>query len=57
MLRVIPLRHGIACKKAFTDPEVFSAFAHDILGVELTFTRVEQERGLASVRRWCMLAG
>lgn len=44
MVGVIPLRYGTAFKKAFSDPEVFSAFAGDILGVPLHFTRVEQEK-------------
>lgn len=44
MVDVIPLRYGTAFKKAFSDPEVFSAFVRDIIGVELEFTRIEQEK-------------
>lgn len=41
---VVPLRYGTAFKKAFSDPEVFSAFVRDVVGVELEFTRIEQEK-------------
>lgn len=32
---VVPLRYGTAFKKAFSDPEVFSAFVRDVVGLEL----------------------
>lgn len=41
---VVPLRYGTAFKKAFSDPEVFSAFVRDVVGVELEFTHIEQEK-------------
>ncbi len=44
MIDVVPLRYGTAFKKAFSDPEVLSAFVRDVLGVELHFTKVEQEK-------------
>ena len=44
VIDVVPLRYGTAFKKAFSDPEVFSAFAGDILGIPLHFSRVEQEK-------------
>lgn len=44
MIGVVPLRYGTAFKKAFSDPEVFSEFAGDVLGIKLHFTRVEQEK-------------
>lgn len=44
MIDVVPLRYGTAFKKAFSDPEVFSAFVRDIIGVELEFSRIEQEK-------------
>lgn len=47
MIGVVPLRYGTAFKKAFSDPEVFSAFAGDILGVPLRFWKVEQEKAFS----------
>ncbi len=44
VIHVVPLRYGTPFKKAFSDPEVFSGFARDIVGVELEFTRIEQEK-------------
>lgn len=44
VIDVIPLRYGTAFKKAFGDPEVFSGFVCDVLGVELQFSHVEQEK-------------
>ncbi len=44
VIDVVPLRYGTAFKKAFSDPEVFSAFVRDVLGVDLEFTCVEQEK-------------
>jgi len=43
-MEVVPLRYGTAFKKAFSDPEVFSAFVRDVIGVELSFTHIEQEK-------------
>ena len=43
MLKVIPLRYGTIFKKAFGDPEVFSRFAGDVLGMDLHFTKVLHE--------------
>ncbi|MEZ4301371.1 MAG: hypothetical protein R3B70_40935 [Polyangiaceae bacterium] len=47
MVGVVPLRYGTAFKKAFSDPEVFSAFAGDILGIPLHFSKVEQEKAFS----------
>lgn len=44
VIDVIPLRYGTAFKKAFSDPEVFSGFVGDVLGVDLHFTHIEQEK-------------
>ena len=44
MVEVLPLRYGTLFKKAFSDPEVFSAFVGDVIGVELEFSQVEQEK-------------
>jgi hypothetical protein len=41
----MPLRYGTPFRKAFSDPEVFSAFVRDVIGVEFEFTRIEQEKG------------
>jgi len=43
-MQVVPLRYGTAFKKAFSDPEVFSAFVRDVIGVDLSFTHIEQEK-------------
>lgn len=43
MRTVVPLKYGTVFKKAFSDPEVFTAFVNAALGEELRFTRVEQE--------------
>lgn len=50
MVKVIPLRYGTAFKKAFGDPEVFSAFVQDVIGKKFHFDRVEQEKGLLAPR-------
>jgi predicted transposase/invertase (TIGR01784 family) len=44
VIDVVPLRYGTAFKKAFSDPEVFSGFVRDVLGLELQFTHIEQEK-------------
>jgi hypothetical protein len=41
----MPLRYGTPFRKAFSDPEIFSAFVRDVTGVEFEFTRIEQEKG------------
>lgn len=43
MLKVVPLRYGPPFKKAFSDHEVFSRFAGDILGTPIHVERVHQE--------------
>jgi hypothetical protein len=50
VVTVVPLRYGTAFKKAFGDPEVFSAFVRDVIGKEFHFNRVEQEKGLLAPR-------
>jgi len=49
MLEVVSLQYGTAFKKAFGDPVVFSAFVHDVLGIEFHTDRVEQEHGFRPV--------
>ena len=43
MTKVVPLRYGTVFKKAFGEPEVFSRFASDVLGVPITVDTVHQE--------------
>lgn len=43
----MPLRYGTAFKKAFSDPEVLSGFVRDVLGVDLHFAKVEQEKAFS----------
>ncbi len=43
MVQVIPLRFGTVFKKAFSDTEVFSAFAGDVLGLPIRVDAVQQE--------------
>ena len=43
MKQVASLQYGVIFKKAFCDPEIFTAFARDFLGVELEIERVETE--------------
>lgn len=43
MLQVVPLRYGTVFKKAFSDSEVFSRFASDVLGVPVHVQTVHQE--------------
>lgn len=44
MKQVAPLRYGVIFKKAFSEPEIFTAFVRDIAGVELEIERVETEK-------------
>jgi hypothetical protein len=43
MLKVVPLRYGTAFKKAFSDHEVFSRFASDVLELPIEVDTVHQE--------------
>ena len=38
--QVIPLKYGTMFKRAFSDPEVFTDFANDILGIQLNISEV-----------------
>ena len=44
MKHVAPLRYGVIFKKAFCDPETFTAFVHDVLGIQLEIDKVETEK-------------
>ncbi len=43
MIEVVPLKYGAAFKRIFSQPEVFSRFAQDVLGMELNFDKVHTE--------------
>ncbi len=44
MKQVAPLRYGVIFKKAFCDPEIFTAFVRDMLGVTIEIDEVETEK-------------
>ncbi len=43
MIEVVPLKYGAAFKRLFSQPDVFSRFAQDVLGMELQFDKVHTE--------------
>lgn len=47
MKQVASLRYGVIFKKAFSDPEIFTAFVKDFLGIELEITHVEAEKSFS----------
>ena len=44
MKYVASLKYGVVFKKAFCDPEIFTAFARDIIGLPIEIDRVETEK-------------
>lgn len=42
-MQVIPLKYRAMFKRAFSDPEVFTAFANDILGIKINIDKVHTE--------------
>ncbi|MCP4082181.1 MAG: hypothetical protein GY743_18275, partial [Planctomycetaceae bacterium] len=44
MKEVASLRYGVVFKKAFSDPEIFTAFVRDFLGIEIEIDEVETEK-------------
>ncbi|OQY42169.1 MAG: hypothetical protein B6242_16495 [Anaerolineaceae bacterium 4572_78] len=44
MKKVASLRYGVIFKKAFCDPEIFTAFVKDIIGVEIEINAAETEK-------------
>ncbi len=44
MKKVAPLRYGVIFKKAFCDPEIFTAFVRDVIGVKIEINNVETEK-------------
>ena len=47
MKQVASLRYGVMFKKAFCDPEIFTAFVQDVLGVTLEIDHVETEKAFS----------
>ncbi len=44
MKRVAPLRYDVIFKKAFSDPDIFTAFVHDVLGIRIQIDKVQTEK-------------
>jgi len=44
MKQVAPLRYDVIFKKAFSVPEIFTAFVHDFLNIELEIDTVEKDK-------------
>ena len=44
MKQVAPLRYDVIFKKAFSDPEIFTAFVRDTVGIEIEIDKVETEK-------------
>jgi len=44
MKKVASLKYGVVFKKAFCDPEIFTAFIRDMIGLTVTITHVETEK-------------
>ena len=44
MKHVAPLRYDVIFKKAFCDPEIFTAFVRDTVGIEIEIDKVETEK-------------
>ena len=47
MKHVASLKYGVILKKAFCDPEIFTAFVKNVIGVSLEIDRVETEKEFA----------
>jgi predicted transposase/invertase (TIGR01784 family) len=48
MTAVASLRYGVIFKKAFSVPEIFTAFVEDLLGKKLEVDKIETEKSFAS---------
>ena len=44
MKHVAPLRYDVIFKKAFCDPEIFTAFVRDTVGIQIEIDKVETEK-------------
>ena len=49
MKQVASLQYGVMFKKAFSKPDIFTAFAQDILGITLEIERVETEKSFSPI--------
>ncbi|MCK5813401.1 MAG: hypothetical protein KAH03_04045 [Cocleimonas sp.] len=49
MKKVASLRYGVIFKKAFSQPDIFTAFAQDFLGITLNIDHVETEKSFDPV--------
>ena len=49
MIDVIPMKYGAAFKRIFSQPEIFSRFAQDVLGMELTIDKVLSTRSRSAL--------
>jgi len=49
MKKVASLRYGVIFKKAFSQPDIFTAFAQDFLGITLQIDSVETEKSFAPI--------
>lgn len=47
MKQVAPLRYDVIFKKAFSDPEIFTAFVYAVLGIRIEIDKVETEKSFA----------
>lgn len=47
MKQVAPLRYDVIFKKAFSDPEIFTAFVEVVLGIKIEISKVETEKSFA----------
>ena len=47
MKRVASLRYGVIFKKAFSQPDIFTAFVQDILGITIEIDHVETEKSFS----------
>jgi predicted transposase/invertase (TIGR01784 family) len=47
MKEVASLRYGVIFKKAFSVPEIFKAFVHDFIGIDMDIDRVETEKSFS----------
>ncbi|MDM8564362.1 PD-(D/E)XK nuclease family transposase [Candidatus Halobeggiatoa sp. HSG11] len=49
MIKVASLRYGVIFKKVFSKPYIFTAFAKDILGIEIEIDKVETEKSFSPI--------
>ena len=47
MKQVASLQYGVIFKKAFSQPDIFTGFVRDILGIQIEIDRVETEKSFA----------